>query len=341
MKLLEKIENGVYIIAEMSTNHAGNIDNALKIVRAAKEFGADCLKIQTYTADSMTIDCNNEYFQIKGGLWEGYNLYQLYREAATPFEWHAEIKFECEKVGIDFLSTPFDESGADFLEELGVQAFKVASFELIHIPLIRHIAKKGKPMIISCGMGSEDEIGEAVETMTGEGLSKENIILLKCNSEYPAKFNNMNLLVITDMQKKFGCRVGFSDHSLGSVAAVTAVALGACLVEKHFCLDRKIKSPDSEFSTEPHEFATMVKDVNNAFTARGKVTYELSESEKASMVFRRSLFAVKDIQKGEVFTCDNVKCIRPAQGMKPKFFGEFFGKKALTDIKRGTPINEI
>lgn len=338
MKLLDKIQTGVYIIAEMSANHAGSLDNALKIVKTAKESGADCLKIQTYTADSLTIDCNNEYFRIKDGLWDGYNLYNLYKEAGTPYEWQATIKVECEKVGIDFLSTPFDEAGADFLEDLGVEAYKIASFELVHIPLIKHLARKGKPMIVSCGMGSEEEIAEAVDAIVGEGLSKEKIILLKCTSEYPANFEDMNLLTITDMKQRFGCKIGLSDHSMGSVAAVTAVTLGACVVEKHFCLSRSIKNPDSEFSMEPQEFSAMVNDINNAVLARGNVTYELSENEKASTVFRRSIFAVKDIKKGEVFTADNIRVIRPGYGMKPKYFEEILGKQARNDIRLGEPI---
>ena len=340
MKLLSTIQNGVYTAAEMSANHAGDIENAFKIVREAKDAGADCLKIQTYTADSLTIDCDNEYFRIKGGLWDGYDLYRLYTEASTPYSWQEKIKSECEKIGIDFLSTPFDEEGADFLERLGVEAYKIASFELVHIPLLRHIARKGKPMIVSCGMGSEEEIGDAVDAMTGEGLSKEQIILLKCTSEYPANFENMNLLTIPDMAKRFGCCVGFSDHSMGTVAPVAAVALGACLVEKHFCLSRAIKSPDSEFSMEPQEFAVMVRDVNDAVKLRGRTTYELSESEKSSKVFRRSLFAVKDIKQGEIFTADNIRCIRPGYGMLAKYLDEVIGKRAATLIKRGTPLNE-
>ena len=332
--------NGVYIIAEMSANHAGSMENAINIVRAAKAAGADCLKIQTYTADSMTINCDNEYFRINGGLWDGYNLYRLYSEAATPYSWQVEIKAQCEKIGIDFLSTPFDEEGADFLESLGVKAYKVASFELIHIPLIRHIARKGKPMIVSCGMGSAEEIGEAVDAIVSEGLSKEQIILLKCTSEYPANFEDMNLLTIPDMQKRFGCPVGFSDHSLGSVAPISAVALGACLIEKHFCLSRAIKNPDSEFSMEPKEFTRMVQEIRAAEKLRGKVTYKPSESEKSSIVFRRSLFAVKDIEQGEILTNENIRCIRPGYGMKPKSIDSILGKKAAKAIKSGMPLSE-
>jgi pseudaminic acid synthase len=343
MTLMDKIKNSVYTIAEMSANHAGDIGNALKIVHAAKESGADCLKIQTYTADSLTIDCSNEYFQIKdGGLWDGYALYDLYKKAATPYDWQPMIKAECDKIGIDFLSTPFDEAGADFLEDMGVEAYKTASFELVHIPLIKHIAKKGKPMIVSCGMGSESDIMDAIDAMLGEGLSKEQIILLKCTSEYPAHFEDMNLLTIPDMERKFGCTVGFSDHSMGSAAAVTAVALGARLVEKHFCLSRAIKNPDSDFSVEPHEFSAMVNDVNAAFRARGKISYEPSEREGASTVFRRSLFAVSDIKKGEPFTAQNVRAIRPGFGIKPKFLDDVLRMKAARSIKRGMPLcNEL
>jgi len=340
MSLLDKIQTGVYVIAEMSANHAGDFDNAIKIVRAAKDAGSDCLKIQTYTADSLTIDCDNEYFKITGGLWDGYNLYKLYLEASTPYSWQSEIKKECEKVGIDFLSTPFDEDGADFLESLDVQAYKVASFELVHIPLIRHIARKGKPMIVSCGMGSIDEIGDAVDAMTGEGLSKEQIVLLKCTSEYPAKPDDMNLTTIPDMKSKFGCHVGLSDHSMGLVAPISAVALGACLIEKHFCLSRAIKNPDSEFSMEPEEFAKMVQEVRVAEKLRGRAVYKPGRNEEASVVFRRSLFAVKDIAIGERFTYENIKAIRPGHGMKPKYFDDIIGKYAKADIKRGYPIIE-
>jgi len=338
MSLLEKIKSGVYIIAEMSANHAGDFENAIKIVRAAKDAGADCLKIQTYTADSLTIDCDNEYFKINGGLWDGYNLYQLYSEASTPYEWQADIKKECEKIGLDFLSTPFDEIGADFLESLDVGAYKVASFELVHIPLIKHIARKGKPMLVSCGMGSIEDILDAVDAMISEGLSKEQIILLKCTSEYPAKFNDMNLLTIPDMITRFGCRIGFSDHSVGSIAPISAVTLGVCVVEKHFCLSRAIKNPDSEFSMEPNEFAEMVENIRIAEALRGKVVYEPGETEKSSLCFRRSLFVTKNIKQGECFSSENVRAIRPGQGMMPKYYEYIIGKKAKMDIEKGTPL---
>ena len=340
MSFLDKIQNGVYIIAEMSANHAGSLECALEIVRAAKDSGADCIKIQTYTADTMTIDCDNEYFKISGGLWDGYKLYDLYKEAYTPWQWHEAIKNEAEKVGLDFLSTPFDDTSTDFLEALGVEAYKVASFELVDIPLIKHIAKKGKSMIVSCGMGSIDEIHDAVDAMTGEGLSKEQIVLLKCTSEYPADPSDMNLLTIPDMKSRFGVRVGFSDHSMGSLAAVVAVSLGACIVEKHFCLDRSIKNPDSEFSMEPYEFSEMVKDVRKTEIIRGSISYELSEKESASTAFRRSVFVAKGIAYGEEFTKENLRIIRPGYGLAPKLFDSVLGKTADRDLLNGTPLRE-
>lgn len=337
MKLYDKIKNGkVYFIAEMSANHAGKIENALEIVRAAKDAGADCVKIQTYTADTMTIDCDNEYFKIKGGLWDGYNLYNLYQEAYTPWEWHYKIKDEAEKIGLDFLSTPFDNTAVDFLEGLNVEAYKIASFELIDVPLIEYIASKGKPIIMSCGMASIDEIEDAVNASKSKGNDK--IILLKCCSEYPANFSDMNLAVIQDMQKRFKLPIGLSDHSIGSLAAIVGITLGACVIEKHFCLSRKIKNPDSEFSMEPDEFKTMVINVEDALKIKGQPIYELTEKEKNSTIFRRSIFAVEDIKKGEIFTPKNIRCIRPGFGMKPKFINKILGMASSEDIKKGMPL---
>jgi len=339
MKLFEVMNSGgVYVIAEMSANHAGKLDNALEIVRTAREAGADCLKIQTYTADTMTLDCNNEYFRIKGGLWDGYKLYDLYKEAFTPWEWHKAIKDECDRVGIDFLSTPFDKTAVDFLVELGVEFFKIASFELVDIPLLEYAASKGKPLVISCGMGSIDEIQDAVDACKQQG--NDLIVLLKCCSEYPANYSDMNLAVIPDMRERFGVPVGLSDHSMGSLAAVVGVSLGACVIEKHFCLSREIKNPDSAFSMEPNEFAAMIRDIRTAIAAKGTAYYELSEKEKSSTVFRRSLFAAKDIEKDEIITEENVRCVRPGYGMKPKFLKCIIGKKAAFDIKFGTPISQ-
>lgn len=330
--------NQVYVIAEMSANHAGKLENALEIVRQAAEAGADCVKIQTYTADTMTIDCDNEYFRIKGGLWDGYKLYDLYRDAGTPWEWQERIKEECEACGVDFLSTPFDRTAVDFLEGIGCEAYKIASFELVDIPLIEYAASKGKPMIISCGMGVVEEIQDAVAACRRQG--NEQVVLLKCCSEYPANYDDMNFATITDMRERFGVPVGLSDHSMGSIGAVVGVSLGAQVVEKHFCLSRAIKNPDSEFSMEPAEFAAMVRDIRDAVRIRGQVTYELTESEKASTVFRRSVFAVQDIQKGEQFTTENIRCIRPGYGLFPKGFYKLLGAQSAQEIKRGMPITD-
>lgn len=337
MKLFDKIhKDETYFIAEMSANHAGKLENALEIVREAAKAGADCVKIQTYTADTLTIDCDNEYFRIKDGLWSGYKLYDLYKDAYTPWEWNADIKGECEKCGIDFLSTPFDSTAVDFLEDLGVEFYKIASFELVDIPLIAYTASKGKPMIISTGMGSAEEIQDAVDACKRADNNK--IVLLKCCSEYPANYADMNLAVIPDMMMRYGVPVGLSDHSAGSIAALVGVTLGACVVEKHVCLSRKIKNPDSAFSMEIHEFSDMVKDVKNARAIRGKATYALTESERASTVFRRSLFAVRDIKKGDYFTIENIRSIRPGIGVKPKQISRFIGHKSANDIAFGTPL---
>jgi pseudaminic acid synthase len=341
LKLFDKIQNGVYTIAEMSANHAGKLENALEIVHAAKQAGADCLKIQTYTADSITLDCDNEYFKIHAGLWDGYNLYKLYQEAGTPYEWQATIKAECDKIGIDFLSTPFDEAGADFLESLGVEMYKVASFELVHIPLIKHIARKGKPMIVSCGMGSVEEIQEAVDAILGVGLSRDKIILLKCTSEYPATLADMNLATIPELKSRFNTIIGLSDHSLGSLSSIIAVSIGARVVEKHFCLSRKLKNPDSEFSTEPQEFTQLVNDLNDAYAALGSVKFGPSGLEKGQITFRRSIFAVADIAVGERFTKDNIRVIRPGNGLKPKYYDELLEKVSGNSYKRGEPIKEV
>ena len=326
-----------YIIAEMSANHAGDIENAKKIIRAAKEAGADCIKLQTYTADTLTIDCDNEYFQIKSGTWEGENLYKLYQRAYTPWEWHKELFEEAKKVGIDIFSTPFDTTAVDFLEELGMEFYKVASFELVDIPLLRYIARTGKPMIMSTGMASLEEIEEAVQAVREEG--NEQIALLKCSSAYPAIPTDMNLRTIQDMSEKFQVPTGLSDHSMGSLGAVTAVALGANIIEKHFCLSREIENADSSFSMEPHEFKEMVEQIRMAERAIGRVYYGPSEQEKGSMVFRRSLFSVSDIKKGEIITEKNIKSIRPGYGLKPKYLEGVMGKVAKEDIHYGTPIS--
>lgn len=336
--LYEAIENDeVYVIAEMSANHGGSLENALEIVRCSKEAGADCLKIQTYTADSMTIDCDNAFFKIKGGLWDGYNLYDLYNYAGTPYEWQEKIKEECEKVGIDFLSTPFDKNAVDFLENLGVEAYKIASFELVDIPLIKYTASKKKPMIISTGMASVEEIQEAVDACKSVG--NKDIVLLKCCSEYPANWDDMYLGNIPDMKKRFQLPIGLSDHSEGSIGATVGVALGACVVEKHVKLDG-VDSADSGFSMSMNEFASMVKDVRTAKRIAGVSDYSLTAGEESQRVFRRSIFAAKDIKKGDKFTEDNIRIIRPGYGLEPKYYDDILGKYAKIDIMRGSPLSE-
>lgn len=326
-----------YIIAEMSANHAGDINRAIEIIHAASDSGADCIKIQTYTPDTMTIDSDKEYFKIKNGTWKGENLYNLYQKAYTPWEWQRQLKDEAEKLGLDFLSTPFDKTSVDFLEGLGVEFYKIASFELNDIPLIKYIASKGKPIIMSTGMATLGEIQEAVKAVRAGGNNK--LCLLKCSSAYPAVPKDMNLSTIKHMEETFGVPVGLSDHSLGSVGAVTAVAVGAKVIEKHFCISRKIENPDASFSMEPHEFKQMVADIRSAEKAMGEINYDISESEAVNRIFRRSIFAVSDIRKGDIFTENNIRVIRPGYGLAPKYYDDILGKKALRDIERGSPLS--
>lgn len=328
--------NPAYIIAEMSANHAGDIVRAKEIIHAAKEAGADCVKIQTYTPDTLTIDCDNSYFHISDGTWNGENLYQLYQKAYTPWEWQGELFEEAKKAGIDFFSTPFDNTSVDFLEGIGIEFYKIASFELVDIPLIEYVASKGKPMIMSTGMATLAEIDEAVAAVRNQG--NDNFALLRCASAYPAITDEMNLRTMQNMGETFGVSYGLSDHSMGSVGAVTAVALGATIIEKHFCIDRSIENPDSSFSMNPAEFKQMVADIRQAEKAIGCVKYGSSEQEKKNLQFRRSVFCVKDIKKGEKLTEDNIRIIRPGYGLQPKYFKEVLGQTALTDIKRGTPL---
>lgn len=325
-----------YLIAELSANHAGSLARAKELIHAAREAGADCVKLQTYTPDTLTLDCDNPYFRIEGGLWAGETLYQLYQKAYTPWDWQPVLKEEAEKVGIDFFSTPFDRTAVDFLEEMGVEFYKIASFELVDLPLIAYAASKGKPMILSTGMASLAEIDEAVRTVRCQG--NDSIALLRCASAYPAVSEQMNLRTMQNMARTFQVPVGLSDHSMGSVAAVAAVALGAKVIEKHFCLDRAIENPDAAFSMTPQEFAQMVKDVRQAERAVGSVCYGTSEQETDNLSFRKSVFAVKEIQKGEKLTKENVKVIRPGYGLEPKYFPQILGQTALRRIPRGTPL---
>jgi pseudaminic acid synthase len=337
-RLFDKINNNeVYIIAEMSANHGGSLENALEIVKRAAKSGADCLKIQTYTADSLTIDCDREEFQIHGGLWDGYKLYDLYKDAGTPYEWQAAIKEECKRCGLDFLSTPFDNDAVDFLENIGCEAYKIASFELVDIGLIEYAASKGKPMIISCGMGSIEEIQDALDACHRVGNDK--VVLLKCCSEYPANWEDMHLGNIPDMKKRFDVPVGLSDHSEGSLAAVVGVSLGACVVEKHVKLDG-VESADSKFSMTMVDFADMVNSVRNAKKIALGPDYSLTEKEKDSTIFRRSLFAIKDIEQGDIITKESVRSIRPGYGIIPKNIDKIIGKRAPWSIHRGEPITD-
>lgn len=334
--LFEKIQSGQpYIIAEMSANHGGKLENALEIVRQAAKAGTDCVKIQTYTADSITIDCDSEDFVVHGGLWNGYKLYDLYTDAGTPYNWQPRIKEECERCGVDFLSTPFDLKAVDFLESFGTEAYKIASFELVDIPLIEYAASKGKPMIISCGMGSEEEIQDAVDACHRQGNGQ--VVLLKCCSEYPSSWQDMHLATIPDMKEKFHVPVGLSDHSAGSLGAVVGVSLGACVIEKHVKLPG-IDSPDAGFSMEMADFAQMVQDVRNAAQIKGDVKYGPNDGEMGNLKLRRSLFCVKDIAAGEEITSENVRSIRPGTGLKPKYYSEILGKKAKRNILFGEPI---
>lgn len=326
-----------YIIAEMSANHSGSIERAKEIIRAAKESGADCVKIQTYTPDTLTIDCHNRYFQVANGTWEGENLYSLYGKAYTPWEWHKELKEEADRVGIDFFSTPFDKTSVDFLEEIGVEFYKIASFEMIDLPLLRYVASKGKPIIMSTGMGSREEIKEALEAIYETG--NHQVALLKCSSAYPAISDDMHLKTIVDMKQQFQIPVGLSDHSMGHLGAATAIALGANVIEKHFCISREIENPDASFSMEPHEFKEMVEQIRQVEKAIGDVFYGVSKQESSSMVFRRSIFVTKEMKKGDILTEDNIRIIRPGYGEKPKYFEDILGMRVARDIAYGTPFS--
>ena len=330
--------NPVYIIAELSANHNQDYNQAVELIKAAKDVGADAVKIQTYTPDTITIDCQTEYFHIwKGTLWEGKNLYDLYGEAYTPWEWQPKLKQIAESLGLDLFSTPFDETAVRFLEDMNVPAYKIASFEIVDLPLIQEVARCNKPVIMSTGMASYDEICDAVSAVREEG--NDQIALLKCTSAYPAPAREANLLTIRDLHEKFDVPVGLSDHTLGTGVPVTAVALGASIIEKHFTLSRAIPGPDSAFSLEPAEFRQMVDAIREAESAVGTVTYEVTDQEKASRVFRRSLFVVKDMQTGEQFTRENIRSIRPGYGLPPKYLGEIIGRKAKQVLKRGTPLS--
>lgn len=327
-----------YIIAEMSANHHHDFEQAAAIVRAAKDAGADAIKLQTYRPDTMTIDARTPSFQIgKGTIWEGRNLFELYAEACTPWEWQPKLKQMADALGLDCFSTPFDFTAVDFLERMEVPAHKIASFELVDLPLIRRVARTGKPVIMSTGMGSLEEIDEAVRAFREAGGTR--LALLKCTSAYPSPASDMNLRTIPHLGEAFGVPAGLSDHTLGIAVPVAAVALGACIIEKHFTLSRATPGPDSAFSLEPQEFRAMVDAVRAAEQALGRVSYTVSEKEKASRVFRRSLFVVEDVAAGETLTEKNVRCIRPGNGLHPRHLPVVLGRKATSAIPRGTPLD--
>ena len=324
-----------YFIAEVSANHNQSLNRAIEIVHAAKEAGADAVKLQTYTADTITIACDNDYFRIKGTLWNGKTLHDLYGEAFTPWEWQPKLKDLIEGLGMDFLSSPFDPTAVAFLQSIGVAAFKVASSEIVDMPLLREIAATGKPVVVSTGMATVDEIREALGVLR-EGSS--DILLLKCTASYPAPLEDMNLNTIADMSTTFGLPVGLSDHSMKVEVPVAAVALGACAIEKHLTLARADGGPDAAFSLEPHEFKATVDAVRNTERALGLVQYGPTASEAVPRLYRRSLFVVADMRAGERFSEQNVRSIRPGHGLHTRHLPEILGKQASRDIVRGTPL---
>lgn len=332
-------ENGkTFIIAEMSANHMKNYDRAVEIIKKAAWAGADAIKVQTYTPDTITIDCDNEYFQIKQGtIWDGTTLHKLYETAYTPWEWQPKLKKVAEDLGLIFFSSPFDFTAVDFLEEMNVPAYKIASFEINDIPFIEYIASKGKPIIMSTGISRMGDIQEALDACRRMG--NENVALLKCSSAYPTPVEEVNLKTIPNMKETFDVIAGLSDHTMGSAVAVGGVALGAKIVEKHMTLRRSDGGADGAFSMEPEEFKEMVDNIRIVEKAVGKVTYDLSEKQAREREHSRSLFVVEDIKKGEIFTEKNLKSIRPGFGIETKYIKDILGKQARNDIKKGTPMN--
>ena len=326
-----------YIIAELSANHNGSIDRAKLSIKSAKDCGADAIKIQTYTADTMTIDCDRDEFIIKEGLWKGYKLYDLYREAHTPFEWHYELFEYAKEIGITIFSSPFDETATDLLEELNAPAYKIASFELTDLPLIAYVAKKGKPILMSTGMANFQEISDALKTAKENGC--ESILLFHCISSYPTPVKEANLRQILNLKKNFGVEVGLSDHTIGNTCALAAISLGASVIEKHFTLDKKDKGPDSEFSMEPNELASLTREARMVWEALGEHDFYRPISEKSNIVFRRSIFYINDLKKGAKISSANIKRIRPGYGISPKNFDKLIGKTLRRNVSRGEPVN--
>lgn len=326
-----------FIIAEISANHLQNYDNAVKLIKEAKKAGVDAVKFQTYTPDTITIDCDNEYFQItQGTIWDGTTFYKLYEEAYTPWEWQSELKKIAEEEGLICFSTPFDKTAVDFLEEMNVPVYKVASFEIRDIPLLEYIASKGKPIIMSTGIATLSDIDEAIKACKRVG--NDNIALLKCTSAYPSPLEDVNLKTIPNIAETFNVIAGLSDHTLGTSVPIAAVALGAKIVEKHFTLCRADGGPDAAFSLEPDELKSLVNSIREAEKALGRVTYDLTEKMQKSREHSRSLFVVKDVKQGEIFTEENVRSIRPGFGMHPKYLKDVLGKKAKKYVKKGTPL---
>lgn len=333
-------KDGTYIIAELSANHNGSLQTALESIKAAKDAGADAIKLQTYRADTMTLDSKNDDFKItQGTLWDDKYLYELYEEAYTPWEWHEELFRYAREIGIDIFSSPFDKSAVDFLEQFNPSAYKIASFEITDYDLIRYTASKKRPIIISTGIAYESEIQDAVDICRHVG--NEDIILLKCTSAYPAPLEDANLLTIPDLKNRYGVVSGFSDHTLGSTAPITAVALGAKVIEKHFIIDRSIGGADAAFSMDAKEFALMVKAIRDVEKLLGKVDYSMSERKKRSREHSRSIYVSKDIKKGEVFSEENLKSVRPGYGMHPKYLGKVLGKVSPKDYKFGDRFENL
>ena len=331
------INNPPYIIAELSANHNGSLDRAKLSIKIAKECGVDAIKIQTYNADTMTIDCDRDDFIVKNGLWNGYNLYQLYKEAHTPFEWHNELFNYAREVGITLFSTPFDETAVDLLEDLNTPAYKIASFELCDLPLISYVARKGKPMLMSTGMASIQEIGDAVETAKVNGCN--SLLLFHCISSYPAPIDQANLNQITYLQNHFKLPIGLSDHSIGNTCAIAAVAIGACAIEKHFTLSRDEKGPDSEFSIEPSELKVFVNESISAWQSLGGDSFQRPIAESDSKIFRRSIYFVTDLMPGDKITPDSIRRIRPGFGLSPKHYKALIGMTVIKEVKRGDPVS--
>ena len=327
-----------YIICELSGNHNGSLDRALTMIDAAAETGCDAIKLQTYTADTITLKSDRPEFQLKGGLWDGYSLYDLYEEAHTPWDWHPALFERAKQRGVTLFSSPFDDTAVDLLDGLGAPAFKIASFELIDLPLVAYAASKGKPLIMSTGMANYAEIEAAVATARKYGTGE--FVLLHCVSEYPANIADANVRVVPDLGAKFQCPSGLSDHTFGTAASVAAVALGGCVIEKHFTLARADGGPDSGFSLEPAEFTALTKDCKDAWRALGHVHYDTLGSERGSKTFRRSLYVVADVKKGERLTKDNVRSIRPGLGLPPVRLWDVLGKPASRDLMRGEPLSD-